>query len=332
VLTDDGSVTVDKSRGSHPSNELLATYTEGKLSVDERRSTERHLSNCAQCRAIVADSIAFLLSEGRLVDDGRGSFFPAWQRAGAAGIGLAAAAALVLTIANPEWLGRSSTRPDVQELVTAFATEPTRLTEGRLTGDFRYAAPPPVSRGGELTVPSPVTVSPETPNQGANMERARAALEQLRQQMRDVSLSPDVKLAAARLEAASADQRGAVGLWSVGVARLALRDFIGAVEALSKAAAGDPSNAELQSDLAAAYLARGRNGGGDDDMRMALVATNRALTLKPDLAEARFNRALALEALRMPEAKAAWQAIATTEKDPGWAKEAASHASSAPQE
>jgi hypothetical protein len=306
------------STGDHPPLELLAAYAEDVLAASERLTLERHLSGCPHCRAIVADSVEFLVSEGRIIEQ-PGKFWT-WQKVTGTVAGLAAAAALVLAVrANPEWLGRSS-RPDLDELVIAFAIEPTRVAEGRLSGGFRYAPPPPLSRGGELTVPAPLT---EPPGNGGPATIVRGS-------KGTIDLSPDVKIAAARLEAASVDRRDAASLWGLGVARLAVRNFDGAVDALSIAAAGEPSIAELQSDLAAAYLARGRNSGGEADMRIALAASDRALALKPDLAEAQFNRALALEALRMPEAKAAWQSIATAERDSGWAKEAASHASSAP--
>jgi tetratricopeptide (TPR) repeat protein len=320
VVIDDGRVAPDVSRGDHPPLELLAAYAEGTLAASERAAVERHLSSCAPCRATMGDSVAFLLSEGRITP--RQGGFSTWPKVTGAVAGLAAAAALVLAVlANPEWLGRSS-RPDLGELVTAFATEPTRLAEGRVTGGFRYAAPPPLSRGGESIGASPLAPAPSGRGIAITGVGGKGAID----------LSPDVKIAAARIEAASADQRDVASLWGLGVARLAVRDFTGAIEALLAAAGIDGSNAELQSDLAAAYLARGRNGGGDGDMRMALAAADRAVALKSDLAEARFNRALALEALRMPEAKAAWQAIAAAETDPGWAKEAASHVSSPPQE
>jgi putative zinc finger protein len=306
------------STGDHPPLELLAEYAEGVLTASERLTLDRHLSACPQCRTIVADSVDFLVSEGRITEEHGG--FWTWRKVTGAVAGLAAAAALVLAVrGNPEWLGRSS-RPDLDELVMAFAIEPARVAEGRLSGGFRYAPPPPLSRGGELTVPAPSTEPPGKGGLGTIVRGSKGTID----------LSPEVKIAAARLEAASADRRDTASLWGLGVARLALRNFDGAVDALSVAAAAEPSVAELQSDLATAYLARGRNGGGDADMRIALAASDRALALKPDLAEARFNRALALEALRMPEAKAAWQSLATAEPDSGWAKEAASHASSAP--
>ena len=314
-MTDEGIV----STGEHPPLELLAGYAEGVLTASERLTLERHLSGCAQCRTIVADSVEFLVSEGRITEEHGG--FWTWRKVTGAVAGLTAAAALVLAVrANPEWLGRSS-RPDLDALVMAFATEPTRVAEGRLTGGFRYAPPPPLSRGGELTTGA--FAFPEASTSRGSAARGTPTKV-------TIELSPDVRIAAATIEAKSANRRDPTSLWAVGVARLVGRDATGAIEALSAAVSGEPANAELQNDLAAAYHARGRSGGGDPDMRMALAAAERALVLKPDLAEAQFNRALALEALRMPEAKAAWQAIATAESDSGWAKEAASHASFAP--
>jgi hypothetical protein len=62
----------------------------------------------------------------------------------------------------------------------------------------------------------------------------------------------------------------------------------------------------------------------------ALVAANRALALKPELPEALFNRALVLSALRTDGARAAWQTVIKSERDPAWAREAAARTSSAP--
>ena len=46
-----------------PEAEQLAAYAEGGLSAEERRATERHLADCADCRAVLAETIAFVHAE-----------------------------------------------------------------------------------------------------------------------------------------------------------------------------------------------------------------------------------------------------------------------------
>src|SRR5262249_18276336 len=80
--------------------------------------------------------------------------------------------------------------------------------------------------------------------------------------------------------------------------------------------------AAAHSDLAAAYLARARIRDRSEDWPAALAAANRAIVLRPDLAEAQFNRALALEALALrSQASAAWSAVLAHAGD-GWGREA----------
>lgn len=44
----------------HPDAERLAEYAEGTLEVDARAEVERHLADCAACRAVVMETAAFL--------------------------------------------------------------------------------------------------------------------------------------------------------------------------------------------------------------------------------------------------------------------------------
>jgi CHAT domain-containing protein len=84
-----------------------------------------------------------------------------------------------------------------------------------------------------------------------------------------------------------------------------------------------PRSAEYWSDLAAASLVRHR----PTDLLIALDAAELALEIQPDLDEARFNRALALERLGLLDAASTeWQQLADSTKASGWAAEARDHA------
>jgi tetratricopeptide (TPR) repeat protein len=207
--------------------------------------------------------------------------------------GLAAAAVLVLAVLIVTL--RTANAPRLEELVAAFANESTRPAEGRVSGGFAYAPPPAMTRG------------------AATLER-----------------SPDVRIALGNLENAVAAGRSVDTLWALGVARLAVGNIDGAVTVIEEAAQMDSSIAPLQSDLSAAYFARARRSGDAADQERALAAADRAIVLQPDLPEALYNRALAVEALRRDETVAAWRALIERERDSDWAREAATHLPSTP--
>jgi tetratricopeptide (TPR) repeat protein len=281
----------------HPGNEILAAYVDRMLSEDERAGVERHLSTCTDCRDIVTDTALFVLEERE-----REQVRPAgptvlrfprkWIVAGGLGAGLAAAAALILAVWLPS-ASRTDAAPHLDALIAAYATEPARPVEGRLSGPFEYAPAPSQTRGTS-----------------------------------DTEISPDVRIAAGRIEEEAQRDPSPATAWTLGIARLGLRDYDGAIAALEESARAHAS-AALESDLAAAYLARGRNTGSADDFTKALAAADRALTAQPGLPQALFNRALALQGLRRSdEARSAWQSVATREGTSPWAAEATTRATS----
>jgi CHAT domain-containing protein len=97
-----------------------------------------------------------------------------------------------------------------------------------------------------------------------------------------------------------------------------------AVFLLEAAVRGEPDDPRHWSDLAAAYLERAAAGQDTHDDIRALSAARRAVTLAPDLPEALFNQALALERLGLrEEAIKAWDAYRSLgTPDSGWAGEA----------
>jgi hypothetical protein len=263
----------------HPDAEQLASYIERSLPPARRSEVDAHLAACEDCRRVVMDSADLLAEEHT-----RSRKHFAYPLAG-----LAAAAVLIFAV----WTVRQDRMPPTGEpqmdaLVAAFATEPTRPVEGRLSLSFSWAPAPALTRGtAEAAVP------------------------------------PDIRIAAAEAELAVGGNDSPTGHWTRGLARLAGRDFDGAIEALERAAQADDASSRLQSDLAAAYLARFKAGGPPEDATRALAAADRALGMDARLPEALFNRALAIEVLRPADAPAAWQAVVAQDGASPWGKEAA---------
>ncbi len=160
----------------------------------------------------------------------------------------------------------SSTRPELRDLMASLEAQPTRPVKGRLTGGWSYAPSRPLARGaGERHAP------------------------------------PDVLIAAANIQKAAAADDSPTNRAALGVAHLVIGDVDRAVEALQEAVQRDDGNARFLSDLAAALMARAETGANGEDWAAALDAAARAIKLDPAQVEAHFNRALALEGLRLTD-------------------------------
>lgn len=97
-----------------------------------------------------------------------------------------------------------------------------------------------------------------------------------------------------------------------------------AVERL-EALAGPRPDAAMLSDLAGAYYIRAQRKDQPSDLIRSLAAADRAVDLQPSLTSARFNRALAEEALGLSDdAIATWEWLRTKDS-PEWATEAGEH-------
>jgi hypothetical protein len=287
---------------SCPDAERLAEYVDGGLPPRGREEIEAHLANCSDCRAVVAETTEFVRTDRAAA--------PHWQETsspvtkfnrrrvvGVAGV-LAAAAALVffIRVTRPELVfGPRSDRPELAELIAALANQPDRVIEGRLTGGFRYGPPPPTTRGSG-----------------------------------DRAVSPDVRIAATKLEALAKEREAPEQLAALGVAYLALGDDDKAIETLDAVVRQRPGDFRFESDLSAAYLARARRIGRPDDWSRALAAAERALKENPRAVEASFNRALALDGLQQDAAASeAWTTYEQLDRSPGWSAEAAERANQA---
>jgi tetratricopeptide (TPR) repeat protein len=189
----------------------------------------------------------------------------------------------------PRW--RNSESPELQALVAAIGSE--RTIEARLTGGFSYGPLRGVVRAGEPSV---------------------------------AAVSPDVRIASARIEKEAIAHRTPRALNSLGIAYLVMGDVNRAVPVLEEAVDQPSSDPRILSDLSAAYLVRAAHNNQPQDFAKALTVAERAAKADPRAAEALFNRALALEALSLrDQAREAWQEYLRVDSKSGWAEEARTH-------
>ncbi|HEY3380789.1 MAG TPA: zf-HC2 domain-containing protein [Vicinamibacterales bacterium] len=288
-------------RSGCPDPETLAALMDGRVSGRQRRRVESHIEACEDCRAVVAESViaerelelrAADRSGTEAVDSMSGTVRRPWLWP-TLGV-LTAAAVLIVAIVVP-WRrglpsGNTEARPERAELVAAVG--PHRPFEARLTGGFAFGPLQPVLRSGEGEASAPA----------------------------------EVRLAAAKLEAAARTHRSSEAQAAFAASELILGHLDSAIGLLEDAAARAATNPAWWSDLAAARLVRARHDDSPTNLDRALDAADRALALRPSLPEALFNRALALEALgRSSDARAAWKAYLAVDAHSPWAAEARRH-------
>jgi CHAT domain-containing protein len=288
-------VALDMGRGC-PDAERLAEYADGVLGPADRAEIEGHLVDCADCRAVIGETMAFQQAHPVAASPKPAVVVPfrsrRWVTGAVAGLAAAAVLALAVRVVRPQWIdglfGPSGGRPELEELIAALANEPTRPVEGRLTGGFKYAPPPSPTRG---------------PG--------------------DREVAPDVRIAAAKIEKQAQAIETPANEAALGIAYLATGQFDKAIASLEESTAKDPQSALFSSDLSAAYIARATRQNTGSDWPKALAAAERAVTLNPNLIEAYFNRAIALEGLHLSdEAAAAWSAYLSADQKTSWAAEA----------
>ena len=267
-----------------PDPETLATFLDGRLGGGERDGVAAHLTTCESCYVVV---VAASQSKPSLVEL---SAPRPWYRSRKViwtiATGLATAATLAIAVQLGVMPVQTAPPSELQDLVAAVGTE--RRIEPRLTGGFAYAP-----------------------------------IQTFRSRPASTSPSPDVRIAVSRIEKKTAIEDTSLALHLRGVATLLAGNVDMAIVFLEQAVGRDPSNARIQSDLATAYLVRAKRAGEAGDVSRALATANRAVDADRTLAEARFNRAYALELLGMTEeARDAWQSYLTIDDRSGWADEA----------
>lgn len=125
---------------------------------------------------------------------------------------------------------------------------------------------------------------------------------------------------------ASAQSPGLAAVCAKALVYLTSGDSQRAVSYLEQADRQSGLAPEFRVDLAAALLERSRSTESPEDAIRALAIVDGAVAAKPDMAEAHFDRALALERLYLrDEAIAAWRTYLSLDGRSEWAGEAGAH-------
>ncbi len=281
-----------------PGLEPLAALADRRLSGEQARAVEQHVARCERCFATYREMLEYAVADRPVVQPvtpvrPTPYRYPVW---------LAAAAAVTLLFTAIVWIGvRDRSSGPLDDLVAAVGAR--RLVEPRLSGGFAYAPLPSPIRGvRELDRSDPVNWK--------IFEAAAKANERVR--------DPE----------ATADDRRALAL-----AHLVLQDASAAIEQLERMLDAASGDARLLSDLAAAHLVRADREDRPLDRTKAIDLAARAVDRDPNLLEARFNLALALEKLETSgraegepgaasRAVAAWRDYLTRDSTSLWAVEA----------
>jgi len=270
-----------------PTAETLAAFIDGNATDEERGNVQRHLETCRECMSVVRETAAFEREElsARGVEEGE-SVVP-MRRTPA--WWMAVAAGVGIAVVGGYAIRQVRPSDPLRELYAAAAKVEYRPVEGRVHGmEFRPMAP--VERSGSPSEQSP------------------AALK--------------LRGAAGELLEKAGTAGDASSMHAVGVARLVTGDEWEAVQQIEAAIAKDQSNAAFWNDLAVARLRQAGSRRDRQALELALTAAGRALEIQPRLAEAAFNRALALEALgRQDDAEVAYRDYLKIDASSEWSGE-----------
>lgn len=310
--------------------ETLAAAIDGVLSAGERERVEAHLSTCASCRELFAETLHLLedlpAEAGATPVDAARTTAPVAPTppvapttavdTPAAPIGappvpidiatrrrprwvmptLAAAAVVTLAVALPwrTWMSGEARQAEALHAELTRAVGNARYTEPRLSG-FEY---------GTLRGP-------------------------LRSATGVAPLPPQVTLVTAQIEQFAASHSSAATQRIAGVARLVSSEYDEAIAALDRAATASPQSATTINDLAAAYIARGTARANAADLERGLAEARRAAAIDPEMPAAAFNEALALsrlalngDATKLRDARVAWSRYLRLDPKSPWSAEA----------
>jgi len=278
-----------------PDAETLAAYLDGRLTQGEREDVTAHVADCDDCGFVVTEA-AQMPSPAAQLEPEPASVRRRWWASkpvvwSSSMGGALAAAAMVWLAVGSGWLRSSSDSAALQALVAAVGSE--RTVDARLTGGFAYGPLRGAVRSGDSSA---------------------------------VLVSPDVRIAAARVEKETMDRRTPEALRLLGLAHLVTGDIARAVPVFEEAVNRSNPDPKALNDLAAAYLMRAERGNQPQDFAKALTMADRALKADGHLAAAWFNRATALERLSLVgEARGAWRDYLKVDDQSGWASEARRH-------
>ena len=278
--------------------ETLAAYVDGGLTADERSRVEVHLAACQDCFAVFTESVKTVQAmeeAGEFVQPIAPTSAPVAPVSASVvpiatarrsrlvrwtAAGAGLAAAAAVVLAV--WWPRAE-RPELVDLVAAVGER--RPFEPRLTGGFAFA---PLSRS------------------RGDGERGADA---------------DLLIVAGRiLKDSDSNSSTATRLTRAKAAMLVSKPD-GVVEELDRIVAEAPGSSDAWSDLAAAWLLRADSEPArqTEYATRSLNAATAALRIDPSLAEAWYNRALALQLLGLrEEARTAWDSFLRVESDPKW--------------
>jgi tetratricopeptide (TPR) repeat protein len=271
-----------------PPPNVLAMFVEGNLPPDRIAEVIAHLARCAECRLTVehVSELESQESESETSDAEpvHRNAFRVVAAAAAIGAILLALSFLQQRLVIQKW------RSEVRTFAAVLPAEQ-RLVEPRLTGGFRWAPFYGPARQGNV------------PRSAAELVSVAAAAELLRR-IAHHSSNP--------------------ALHAKGIALVISGDAGEAIQILEPVAARQTDNALIWSDLSAAiYVDAQRRRSNPFALRRSIEAAEMAIAAEPELAEAYFNRALALERLGdRTRAIAAWKEYLRRDRRSRWAAEA----------
>jgi tetratricopeptide (TPR) repeat protein len=267
---------------THPPDQQLAAFVDGKLDERNRRTIIEHLSQCDECYAVFQSASEFAEQEAA-AEPARGTVVrPHFRRPAVAAL-LASAAALTVVF-GPMLRGRY----DESRLQDAAAQRDVRVVEGRLGGEPQYRRMKQTLRGD----------GDEAADENELLLQGRAY----------------------RLIEAAGKNPTATNLRRAGIAWLLLEKRDQAIEELDRARRAGGDDVKLYTALAAAYQAKARATSDAKAAAKAVEAAEKAWSLEQTPVTA-WNRALALEEAASPNARAAWQDYLKLDSTSEWAKE-----------
>ena len=225
-----------------PGLNALAAFLDGRLAAGDKAAVQEHIATCDVCLELVAETLLVPapVLVARPVGTAASGAPRSWSRSQWAAVAAAAAAVVIAALLAPGLgsLPNIGQGPKLADLAEAAGLG--RPVEGRLTGGFTHRpwfAPLAGGQGGAMTS------------------------------------STAIQLAAGKIRGNLQADSTAPRLHSYGVSQVLLRDWAQASLALAAAAREQPKNARYQSDVAALYLERVRNGERPGDLIKALAWT-----------------------------------------------------------
>lgn len=285
------------SSTSHPSDETLAAFVDGRVDAETRKLVIEHIATCDDCRADWQAISEFAEAE-ETSSNAMNVVFPRGRWYGL----IAAAAAITMGFVLWPFVETWRNRDALQE---AIASREERPTLARLSGEHEHRSVVPTLRNGEQEEPSFDPRFAEIYRAADAIDRATARrrnAENLRQYANAYLLQDKWREALQLIDEALLRDTGASNV----------------PQAIARS-----DNAPLLNDVAAIYYAHATRRSADDaELKIARDAAHRAWMLS-QARESLWNYAAALEALEMKdEARKAWTEYRQIDPNSKWSEEA----------